>query len=163
MFSIRRSLSFPRSNSILVAFALDVVHLTISHSFSFHFRTSLATVYVAARPVAAVQYPGSFLSPFLGSHSLLVAYLFYPYHLHINTPASGFVEARLPVSPFPFLCARSFRLLFFLFFLWQRLPDSVTLDIVRALVLADPRTRPRILFLTYPSNLISEFARRLFT
>ena len=160
MFSIRRSLSFPRSNSILVAFALDVVHLTISHSFSFHFRTSLATVYVAARPVAAVQYPGSFLSPFLGSHSLLVAYLFYPYHLHINTHGSGFVEARLPVSPFPFLCARSFRLLFFL---WQRLPDSVTLDIVRALVLVDPRMRPWILFLTYPSNLISEFARRLFT
>ena len=66
-------------------------------------RTSLATVYDAAQPVAGSTIPGfvSFLR-FLSSHSLLLSH---PYHLHINTPASGLVEgqANWPTSPVRFL------------------------------------------------------------
>jgi hypothetical protein len=42
----------------------------------------------------------SFLSPFLSSHSLLLAYLSCPHPLHINTPASGLDETR-QIGPFP--------------------------------------------------------------
>ena len=54
-------------------------------------------------------------------HSLLVAYLFYPSHLHKNRPASGLVEYRQigPHSPSYFICV----------LVRQRRPTSRSLDL----------------------------------